>query len=63
MQRGHFMQQDSRNYPVLENTRLQDAFWAWERTTWCVLAIILLKRTSLARFVVYAAAAFRAATI
>ncbi len=35
-------EQDSRNYPVLENTRLQDAFWAWERTTWCVLAIILL---------------------
>jgi hypothetical protein len=43
MQRGHFMrEQDSRDYPVLENMRLQNAFWAWERTTWVVLAIIVL---------------------
>jgi hypothetical protein len=32
----------NRNYPVPENIRLQNAFWAWERTTWIVLAVILL---------------------
>jgi hypothetical protein len=32
----------ARDYPVLENMRLQNAFWAWERATWVVLAIILL---------------------
>ena len=31
-----------RNYPVLENMRLQNAFWASERATWIVLAVILL---------------------
>jgi hypothetical protein len=35
-------ERDSRDYPVLENMRLQNAFWAWERATWVVLAIILL---------------------
>ncbi len=35
-------EQDSRKYPVSEDMRLQDAFWAWERATWTVLAIILL---------------------
>ena len=35
-------ERDSRDYPVLENMRLQNAFWAWERTTWVVLAIIVL---------------------
>jgi hypothetical protein len=35
-------ERDSRDYPVLENMRLQNAFWAWERTTWVVLTIILL---------------------
>jgi hypothetical protein len=40
---GDFMrEQDSRKYPVSEDMRLQDAFWAWERATWTVLAIILL---------------------
>ena len=43
MQRGVFMrEQQSRDYPVVENMRLQTAFWAWERATWIVLAIILL---------------------
>ncbi len=32
----------NRNYPVLENMRLQNAFWASERATWIVLAVILL---------------------
>lgn len=32
----------NRNYPVLENMRLQNAFWALERATWIVLAVILL---------------------
>src|SRR6266851_10114867 len=35
-------EQDSRNYPVREDMRLQDAFWAWERATWAVIAIIVL---------------------
>lgn len=43
MQRGVFMrEQQSRDYPVAEDMRLQTAFWAWERATWIVLAIILL---------------------
>ena len=43
MQRGLFMrEQQSRDYPVRENMRLQNAFWAWERATWVVLAIITL---------------------
>jgi hypothetical protein len=43
MQRGFFMrEQQSRDHPVAENMRLQNAFWAWERATWIVLAIILL---------------------
>jgi YetF C-terminal domain len=32
----------NRNYPVLENMWLQNAFWASERATWIVLAVILL---------------------
>jgi hypothetical protein len=35
-------ERDSRDYPVVENMRLQNAFWTWERATWVVLAIILL---------------------
>jgi hypothetical protein len=35
-------ERDSRDYPVEENLRLQNAFWTWERATWVVLAIILL---------------------
>jgi hypothetical protein len=35
-------EQDSRNYPVCEDMRLQDAFWAWERATWAVIAVIVL---------------------
>ena len=35
-------EQDSRNYPVREDMRLQDAFWAWERATWAVIAVIVL---------------------
>jgi hypothetical protein len=35
-------ERDSRDYPVLENMRLQNAFWTWERATWVVMAIILL---------------------
>jgi hypothetical protein len=35
-------ERDKRNYPISENMRLQDAFWAWERATWTVLVIILL---------------------
>src|SRR5262249_50601386 len=32
----------NRNYPIPESIRLQNAFWAWERATWIVLAVILL---------------------
>ncbi|HXL47708.1 MAG TPA: hypothetical protein VN975_02865 [Xanthobacteraceae bacterium] len=32
----------NRNYPVLENMWLQNAFWGSERATWIVLAVILL---------------------
>jgi hypothetical protein len=43
MQRGFLMrEQQSRDYPIPENMRLQNAFWASERATWIVLAIILL---------------------
>jgi hypothetical protein len=35
-------ERDSDNYPVLEDMRLQDAFWAWERATWVVIATIVL---------------------
>jgi hypothetical protein len=35
-------EQDSRNYPVREDMRLQAAFWAWERATWAVIIAILL---------------------
>jgi len=43
MQRGFFMrEQPSGDYPIPENMRLQNAFWAWERVTWTVLAIIVL---------------------
>jgi hypothetical protein len=35
-------EQDSRDHPVPEHMRLQNAFWAWERATWIVLAIILV---------------------
>jgi len=35
-------EQDSRNYPVREDMRLQAAFWAWERATWAVIAAIVL---------------------
>jgi hypothetical protein len=35
-------ERDSRDYPVAENMRLQNAFWRWERATWVVLAIILV---------------------
>jgi hypothetical protein len=43
MQRGLLMrEQQSRDYPIPENMRLQNAFWASERATWIVLAIILL---------------------
>jgi predicted exporter len=42
-QRGLFIrEQQSRDRPVRENMRLQNAFWAWERATWIVLAIIVL---------------------
>jgi hypothetical protein len=41
--RPFFMrEQDSRNYPVREDMRLQTAFWAWERATWAVIAAIVL---------------------
>ena len=43
MQRGLFMRErHSRDYPIPENMRLQNVFWASERVTWTVLAIILL---------------------
>jgi hypothetical protein len=43
MQRGFLMrEQQSRDYPIPENMRLQNAFWASEHATWIVLAIILL---------------------
>lgn len=35
-------EQDGRNYPVREDMRLQAAFWAWERATWVVIAVIVL---------------------
>ena len=35
-------EQDSRNYPVHENMRLQYAFWAWERAMWVGIVLILL---------------------
>lgn len=42
-QRGLLVpEQQSRDRPVRENMRLQNAFWAWERATWIVLAIIVL---------------------
>jgi hypothetical protein len=41
--RPFFMrEQDSPTYPVREDMRLQAAFWAWERATWVVIAIIIL---------------------
>jgi hypothetical protein len=41
--RPFFMrEQDSRNYPVREDMRLQAAFWAWERAAWAVIAAIVL---------------------
>jgi hypothetical protein len=35
-------EQQSRDYPIPDNMRLQKAFWASERATWIVLAIIVL---------------------
>jgi hypothetical protein len=35
-------ERDSRDYPVVENMRLQNAFWTWERAMWVLPAIILL---------------------
>src|SRR2546430_13200708 len=35
-------EQDSRSCPVCEDIRLQDAFWAWERAAWAVIAVIVL---------------------
>src|SRR5262249_60352708 len=41
--RPFFMrEQDSRNYPVREDMRLQAAFSAWERATWAIIAAIVL---------------------
>ena len=35
-------EQDSRNYPVHEDMRLQRAFWTWARAMWGAIALIVL---------------------
>ncbi len=35
-------EQDSRDYPVREDMRLQNAIWAGERVLWVTLGVVLL---------------------